>query len=84
MRLIRMISGSSRLTAGTFSSNALLGTRVILIANKTLEIHVSQILEKPSCMDWPTRILSNSISGLVVEYIAAIDVTRVRFPADAL
>ena len=25
-----------------------------------------------------------SISGLVVEYIAAIDVTRVRFPADAL
>jgi hypothetical protein len=27
---------------------------------------------------------SNSISGLVVEYIVAIDVTRVRFPADAL
>jgi hypothetical protein len=26
---------------------------------------------------------SSSISGLVVEYIAAIDVTRVRFPADA-
>ena len=26
----------------------------------------------------------NSISGLVVEYIVAIDVTRVRFPADAL
>ena len=25
-----------------------------------------------------------SISGLVVEYIAAIDVTRVRFPADEL
>jgi hypothetical protein len=25
----------------------------------------------------------NSISGLVVEYIIAIDVTRVRFPADA-
>ena len=25
-----------------------------------------------------------SISGLVVEYIIAIDVTRVRFPADAL
>ena len=24
------------------------------------------------------------ISGLVVEYIVAIDVTRVRFPADAL
>ena len=28
--------------------------------------------------------LANScISGLVVEYIVAIDVTRVRFPADA-
>jgi len=26
---------------------------------------------------------SNSISGLVVEYIVAIDVTRVLFPADA-
>ena len=26
----------------------------------------------------------NSISGLVVEYIVAIDVTRARFPADAL
>ena len=25
-----------------------------------------------------------SISGLVVEYIVSIDVTRVRFPADAL
>ena len=27
--------------------------------------------------------LLNSISGLVAEYIVAIDVTRVRFPADA-
>ena len=27
---------------------------------------------------------NNSISGLVVEYIVAIDVTRARFPADAL
>ena len=27
---------------------------------------------------------SVSISGLVVEYVVAIDVTRVRFPADAL
>ena len=26
----------------------------------------------------------NGISGLVVEYIVAIDVTRVRFPADAI
>ena len=27
---------------------------------------------------------STSISGLVVEYIVAMDVTRVRFPADAI
>jgi hypothetical protein len=31
---------------------------------------------------WPLE--RQSISGLVVEYIVAIDVTRVRFPADAL
>ena len=30
---------------------------------------------------WATAL--SSISGLVVEYIVAIDVTRVRFPADA-
>ncbi len=29
------------------------------------------------------QAISSSISGLVVEYIVAIDVTRVRFPADA-
>ena len=29
------------------------------------------------------RMAVVSISGLVVEYIVAIDVTRVRFPADA-
>ncbi len=34
-----------------------------------------QSLRKATC---------SSISGLVVEYIVAIDVTRVRFPADAL
>ena len=28
-------------------------------------------------------VIHCSISGLVVEYIVAIDVTRVRFPADA-
>ena len=35
---------------------------------------------------WPPRTIGHfiSISGLVVEYIVAIDVTRVRFPADAL
>ena len=30
-----------------------------------------------------TTVVGMSISGLVVEYIVAIDVTRVRFPADA-
>ena len=30
------------------------------------------------------RVTINSIGGLVVEYIVAIDVTRVRFPADAI
>ena len=29
------------------------------------------------------NVFVNSISGLVVEYIVAIDVTWVRFPADA-
>ena len=33
---------------------------------------------------WPEASFTNCISGLVVEYIVAIDVTRVRFPADAL
>ena len=30
-----------------------------------------------------TQAKAASISGLVVEYVVAIDVTRVRFPADA-
>ena len=33
--------------------------------------------------EMPGSLSCNSISGLVVEYIVAIDVTRVRFPADA-
>ena len=32
----------------------------------------------------PEASFTNCISGLVVEYIVALDVTRVRFPADAL
>ena len=31
-----------------------------------------------------SRAANNCIGGLVVEYIVAIDVTRVRFPADAI
>ena len=31
----------------------------------------------------PALAISSSISGLVVEYIVAIDVTRAQFPADA-
>ena len=39
-------------------------------------------------VNWPPAYVApgvedNGISGLVVEYIVAIDVTRVRFPADA-
>jgi hypothetical protein len=42
------------------------------------------IMELPA-QGAPVLVLkkSSSISGLVVEYIVAIDVTRVRFPADA-
>ena len=36
---------------------------------------------RPACSG---GFFATSISGLVVEYIVAIDVTRVRFPADAL
>ena len=35
------------------------------------------------CLNSRARDINTSISGLVVEYIVAIDVTRVRFPADA-
>ena len=35
-------------------------------------------------MVWLCLLLTRSISGLVVEYVVAIDVTRVRFPADVL
>ena len=35
------------------------------------------------CVLVVARSVVASISGLVVEYIVAIDVTRVRFPADA-
>ena len=37
-----------------------------------------------SCFDGLVFHRKHRISGLVVEYIVAIDVTRVRFPADAL
>ena len=47
-----------------------LGMRPLTLPSLTLGDH---------CPDGPC----NSISGLVVEYIVAIDVTRVRFPADA-
>jgi hypothetical protein len=41
-------------------------------------------LKYPTSRGWREMPHSaKSISGLVVEYIVAIDVTRVRFPADA-
>ena len=47
--------------------------------------------ENPQPSDEPKNVIANfnfdvlasSISGLVVEYTVAIDVTRVRFPSDA-
>ena len=36
------------------------------------------------CLAFVRQAESASISGLVVEYVVAIDVTRVRFPADAI
>ena len=51
----------------------------------------SVIWEGPKWGQWLCQKLcvhnqkwTSSISGLVVEYIIAIDVTRARFPADAL
>ena len=45
---------------------------------------VKQSISTPRKTDYTRRPQSiSSISGLVVEYIVAIDVTRVRFPADA-
>ena len=49
----------------------------------TLRQHTIQ--KEPFFADTGININTNiSISGLVVEYIVAIDVTRARFPADAL
>ena len=44
------------------------------------------VLRRKSCINVVSESLHpqrQSISGLVAEYIVAIDVTRVRFPADA-
>ena len=42
----------------------------------------AQASKKSSAMSG-SWVFARSISGLVAEYIVAIDVTRVRFPADA-
>ena len=49
--------------------------------NATNSMPVPHAMINQLCTKNPFGI---SISGLVVEYIVAIDVTRVRFPADAL
>ena len=41
------------------------------------------VLNNRTCHSKQRIHIPVSISGLVVEYIVAIDVTRVRFPADA-
>jgi hypothetical protein len=45
--------------------------------------HVSQVISSLLAKCPVIISISISISGLVVEYIVAIDVTRARFPADA-
>ena len=46
--------------------------------------HARRCAPRPARSGHRDRFLFvDSISGLVVEYIVAIDVTRVRFPADA-
>ena len=45
---------------------------------------LGRLLHERAC-HWGNKIPELlSISGLVAEYIVAIDVTRVRFPADAI
>ena len=60
------------------------GTQKVTLAQSTPAIseHLPKYLDNPRYT--VGAIKHNSISGLVVEYIVAIDVTRVRFPADAL
>ena len=41
---------------------------------------IASVCVTANCLQTSVNV---SISGLVVEYIVAIDVTRVRFPADA-
>ena len=41
------------------------------------------VASSPSRLKLQDLLIRICISGLVVEYIVAIDVTRVRFPADA-
>jgi hypothetical protein len=44
---------------------------------------VARIVERGNIVKIAQGDYRSCISGLVVEYIVAIDVTRVRFPADA-
>ena len=41
-------------------------------------------MSDPAYQRLEKAVVHVSISGLVVEYVVAIDVTRVRFPADAI
>ena len=56
--------------------NRKIAKRLKAFAGRTLRLH-------GSIYRYPWETAPSSISGLVVEYIVAIDVTRVRFPADA-
>ena len=52
--------------------------------NKTPTMPRTSLSTYRICSMLISRVVLTSISGLVVEYIVAIDVTRVRFPADAI
>ena len=55
-----------------------------LLSLRIQSIHALIVEDVQGCSIGHTHQKSlSSISGLVVEYIVAIDVTRVRFPADA-
>ena len=71
------VAGLSRLSLEVASCNSLVKLARGLSA--TLD-HKS---DRNSHREFNERHNNQSISGLVAEYIIAIDVTRVRFPADA-
>ena len=74
---------------GAYERSAILNLKIIpeayMVASKLngqSRLRACQQMNRPTS-DALAGVEDSSISGLVVEYIVAIDVTRVRFPADA-